>query len=105
MLYILKDPKTGKMNQSLVDVDIAIQQELQNFLNKYDSIEIIADWPDDIKYFCELMITAPGYMISTIPKMTFTLDRTLNGVSEFPHHAYYDALANMELTLTKELGV
>lgn len=105
IFYILLSPDTETMDQSLCQPKSDIQFQLSAFLNKYDSVEIIADWPDDIKYFCELMITGPGYSIPTPSQIKFTIDRELDSISKIPHHSYYDALANMELTLTKELGV
>lgn len=78
---------------------------LSNFLMKYDHVEIIADWPDDIKYLMQLMILGPGIAITTQPVMTFTINRELNGTSRIPHHAYFDALANMEQQLTDEYGM
>jgi hypothetical protein len=37
-----------------------MQAKLANFLFGYESIHVIADWPDDIRYFCELLITGPA---------------------------------------------
>jgi len=62
-----------------------------------EPLTIIADWPDDIKYFCESIITGPGTSIPTPVKMNFVLDRTLSSEqSEVPHNAYHDAVAIME---------
>lgn len=57
---------------------------------------IVVDWPDDIKYLCEVLITGPGEMIR-VPKMTFELAR----VDAYPtvlagavqHNALWDARA------------
>lgn len=63
----------------------------------YDgSIHIIADWPDDLKYFCQTIITGPGKMIG-IPAMTMEMAR----VESYPtklqgavhHNAWWDAMA------------
>jgi hypothetical protein len=71
-------------------------EKLQYFLSHYDSISIIADWPDDIRYFCESLITGPGMAISH-PPITFILDRTLSsGDSKVPHNALHDARAIAE---------
>jgi hypothetical protein len=57
---------------------------------------VITDWPDDIKYFCECLITGPGEMIN-IPGIKFEMHRvdayptTLPGAIQ--HNAYCDAVA------------
>lgn len=100
--YILQNPLTEIKDETLVETKSMIQNQLKSFLMKYDSVEIIADWPDDIKYFCDLLIIGPGYAIDTPKELKFTIDRELDSISKLPHHAYYDALGNMEATLTKE---
>jgi hypothetical protein len=68
-------------------------EKLQYFLSHYDSISIIADWPDDIRYFCESLIIGPGMAINH-PPITFILDRTISsGDSIVPHNALHDARA------------
>jgi hypothetical protein len=42
------------------------------------------------------MITGAGTMINTPNVMTFTIDRRLNGLSEVPHNALYDAIGNLQ---------
>jgi len=57
---------------------------------------IITDWPDDIRYFCQAIITGPGMMIN-IPQVIFHMVR----VNAYPttlkdavqHNAYWDAMA------------
>lgn len=62
-----------------------------------EPLTIIADWPDDIKYFCESLITGPGTSIPTPVRMNFVLDRSLSSeLSQVPHNAYHDAVAIME---------
>lgn len=69
------------------------QQKLQKFLNEYDEIHVIADWPDDIKYFCMSLITGPGLCMK-IPNIRMSFDRTLSAASsEIPHNALADAKA------------
>ncbi len=58
--------------------------------------EIVADWPDDIAYFCRLLTVAPGRMVP-VPNLTFQL-LCLQGFStaansDVPHNALYDARA------------
>lgn len=57
---------------------------------------IIADWPDDISYFCKALIAAPGQMVA-IPRMQFQMLQ----VDAYPtllagavqHNALWDARA------------
>jgi hypothetical protein len=75
---------------------VKLQQYLMD-VSYFGALELIitADWPDDIKYFCESLITGPGIAIET-PKMIFDLDRRLSSMkSEIPHNAYHDAIAIM----------
>jgi len=83
---------------------IPAKHRLENYLmRKGENVEIIADWPEDIQHLSNFMITGPGMMINTPKVMRFTIDRTINGASYLPHHALYDAIANMELSLTRSL--
>lgn len=68
------------------------QTRLQRYLAQYDAIHVIADWPEDIKYFCEWLITGPGERIGT-PKLSMEIRRDLDADSEIPHNALYDARA------------
>jgi hypothetical protein len=70
-----------------------LQRSLQSFLWKFEHVHLIADWPDDIRYFCQALITAPGQALST-PPITMSIRRDLNSEnSELPHNALYDARA------------
>lgn len=57
---------------------------------------IIADWPDDIRYFCQCLITGPGQM-APIHRLRFIMERidayptTLPGAIQ--HNALWDARA------------
>jgi hypothetical protein len=57
---------------------------------------IIADWPDDIKYLCQQVITGPGTM-AAIPRMQFDVVRVDSWPNDIPnavqHNAYWDARA------------
>jgi len=64
------------------------QQSLYEFLAKHDEVEIVADWPDDIRHFCESLIVGTGSAIKT-PKIHFVLDRSIKIKSV--HHALHDA--------------
>ncbi len=62
---------------------------LEKFLAKYDSIHIVADWPEDIAHFCDVLITGPGMRINT-PPMTMEVVR-VDGGSAVPNNALMDA--------------
>lgn len=57
---------------------------------------IIADWPDDIRYFCQAIITAPGEMVA-IRRLQFQMLRIDAYPTELPgavqHNALWDARA------------
>lgn len=70
------------------------QTKLWQFINQWDEVHIIADWPDDIKYFCMSLITGPGIAMGTPLNLTMQIDRTLNTeTSKIPHNALEDARA------------
>lgn len=57
---------------------------------------IISDWPDDIRYFCQAIITAPGQMVK-IPHLRFEMLRVDAYPTSLPgavqHNALWDARA------------
>jgi hypothetical protein len=67
------------------------QAHLQTYLRQFQDIEIVADWPDDIRYFCECLIVGPGFCLNTPNPIRFTLDQTINYESAVPHNALHDA--------------
>lgn len=79
----------------------SMQARLQAFLLRWRSVEVIADWPEDIRHLCEVLITGPGLALQT-PRMRFVLDRELDSSSALPHNALQDARANREATWLKE---
>ena len=75
------------------------QKKLQKYLFGFGelSLTIVADWPDDIRYFCESLIVAPGEMIKSPEQLNLVMNRNLNSLeSEVPHNALYDARAIMK---------
>ncbi len=68
--------------------------EISRYLAHDPAPEIIADWPDDIAYFCGLLVTGPGDIVD-IPSLTFRLLRTPGfstaANSKVPHNALHDA--------------
>lgn len=65
--------------------------KLQRFLGQYDMIHIIADWPEDIKHFCDALITGPGESLNT-PPLTMSV-HDVSYQSALPHNALEDARA------------
>jgi len=64
---------------------------------------IVADWPDDIKYFCQALITGPGEMVN-LSRLQFQLRRVDAYPTELPgavqHCALWDARA-LQAKLTR----
>lgn len=67
-----------------------LRQRLQAFLMQFDSVHLIADWPEDIAHFCRMLLTdKPGERIDT-PPLTMEIVRYDAG-SACPHNALSDA--------------
>lgn len=72
----------------------SVARELARWFEAFEEVEIVADWPDDIAYFCRLLTTGSGQMV-TVPTLTFRL-LNLAGFStarnsKVPHNALHDA--------------
>lgn len=81
----------------------AFEHRFWNYIKKYDNIHIIADWPDDIKYFCEVLHTHPGEMMNVPSTFTMEVCRRLpEHQSAIPHNALEDAIAIKEAWLRKQ---
>lgn len=81
------------LNKQPISKDL-FQHKLFTFINQYDNIHIIADWPDDIRYFCQSLIKGPGVAMNTPYKMTMQVARELNTLdSKILHNALEDAKA------------
>lgn len=97
ILWDIPSPLPGMAYQleSRQDAAFRIQEFLQGDLNPV----IITDWPDDIKYFCQAIITGPGSMIN-IPQLSFQMVRVdayptiLEGAVQ--HNSWWDARALRE---------
>jgi len=76
------------INKDPISID-EFQKKLEKYLSGYFSIQIIADWPEDIQYFCEALITGPGTRIDT-PSLSFMIMR-IEADSDLPHNALEDA--------------
>jgi len=69
---------------------------LERYLRHDEEPLIVADWPEDIAQFCNLMITGPGDMVEVrhvafrlIPLSNFSTAAN----SKVPHNALHDARA------------
>jgi len=73
-----------------------IGPRLEEFFEGDENPHIVVDWPDDIKYLCEVLITGPGEMVG-VPRMTFELVRVDAYPTDLPgavqHNALWDARA------------
>lgn len=69
-----------------------MQESLCEFLEGYDTVHIVADWPEDIQHFCEALIIGPGERFNT-PPLTMEIRRDLDSASAIPHNALADAHA------------
>jgi len=78
------------MTQSPVTYSV-FQQQLSQYLLRIGDCTIIADWPDDIRYFCEAVIVGPGDRMPLPTNITFDLNLNINYSSEVRHNAYWDA--------------
>ena len=64
--------------------------ELEGFLMQFDSVHVIADWPEDIAHLMHVLITGPGERLNT-PPLTMEVVR-IDAPSAQPHNALYDAI-------------
>lgn len=78
------------------------QQSLANYLWDVKADVIVADWPDDIRYFCESIITGPGMMIQIVDNIKFELDFNIQYESLVPHNALHDARAIRDFFIKKK---
>lgn len=69
-----------------------MRNSLAQWLEPYDRIHVIADWPADFVHFCELLLTKPGFRIAT-PPLSMELVEGLQSESAIPHNALEDAKA------------
>lgn len=75
--------------------------QLAAFLRQFPTIEVIADWPEDLAHFLNLQVLPNGTRFST-PPQTLTIVEKLEPVSSNPHNALSDAKALMEAFLAKK---
>lgn len=78
------------------------QNSLANYLWEIGECTIIADWPDDIRHFCESLITGPGMCLSLLPNIKFELDWGIDYESKVPHNAMWDAIGIRDFYMKRE---
>jgi hypothetical protein len=69
------------------------QTKLRQYLNRFDEVEVIADWPEDFYHFNRSLLSGAGEMIGVNCKIRMTLERRLDYTSALPHNALEDARA------------
>lgn len=89
-------PILGKSSKSYAHM----QALLHRWLSQFDSIHVIADWPEDIKHFCEALIVGAGLRIDT-PPLTMEIIR-IDAESTLPHNALHDARGIMSAVIGAE---
>ena len=93
MPFLQKDPVSRGDFQAL------LAYFLQRLPGYPPTIEIVADWPDDIRHFCDVCIPGPGTKIALPRTLHFTLvelpDFNSAAESKLPHNALADARALM----------
>ena len=82
---------------------VVIQAALECWLAQFEAVHLVADWPEDISHFCQLLITGPGVRLST-PPLTMEVRRDLDAVSDVPHNALWDARAMRDKHLLIEFA-
>ena len=69
---------------------------LERYLRHDEEPLIVADWPEDIAQFCNLLVTGPGDMVE-LRRLSFLLTPLNNfstaANSKVPHNALHDARA------------
>lgn len=79
------------------------KMKLFGYLNWFDIIHLIADWPEDIAHFCAAIITGPGEMMN-IPSFTCEVRKDLSTKnSKILHNALSDARALQEADIESQL--
>jgi hypothetical protein len=93
----------GLVSPRLSRQDAAV--ELAQYLAADPRPIIVADWPEDIAQFCNLLLTGPGDMVA-VPPLSFDFvplqGFSTAGSSAVPHNALHDARALKEHLLGLE---
>lgn len=100
----IMDPWVEKNVEPIVTLNDACPQvaeifssRIRDFLDGDPDPVVVADWPDDIRYLCECLITGPGEMVKSSPIIRFEIHRVDAYPTELPgavqHNALWDARA------------
>lgn len=91
------------LNQEMTRLDAG--EEIARYLAFDPHPVIVADWPDDIVYFCSLLTTGPGEIVD-VGTIEFVLLRTPGfstaANSAVPHNALHDARALRNFVLEED---
>lgn len=79
------------LNKEPVSKEV-FQSKLEEFLGAYETVRIVADWPEDIAHLMMMLITGPGTRLNA-PHLTCMVSRELDVAGDIPHNALYDARA------------
>jgi hypothetical protein len=71
------------------------QASLAEYLSHFSKVTIVADWPEDIAWFCSMLITGPGERIGVAMPLTMEVI-PMNATSRIPHNALEDARGNRD---------
>lgn len=94
VLPYLKSVPPGLETRTLSRLEAAA--EIAHYLQHDDDPLIVADWPDDIAYFCHLLVTKAGDMAPTGSlRFEFVSSPGFStaAISKVPHNALHDARA------------
>jgi hypothetical protein len=81
----------------------AFQVKLEEFLMQFKSIYLIADWPDDIAYFCKALLKPePGQRLDA-PPIIMEIVR-FDAPSQIPHNALEDARGLRNFCVQRDLA-
>jgi hypothetical protein len=75
--------------------------QIAKFMHEDLAPVVVADWPDDIRYFCECLITGPGEMVDIPRDREGGIELVVERVDAYPtdlsgavqHNALWDARA------------
>jgi hypothetical protein len=93
------------LNAQVISRDAA-RVRLYRFLRRYKKVRVIANWPDDIRHFCAMLLSSSGSCMVT-PPIVFELEMDLGPtapISWVPHNAIEDARALRQMYLGARVG-
>lgn len=76
-----------------------LRYRLRKWLEQFDEIHVIADWPEDVAHFCGVIVDGPGSRINT-PPLTMEILK-IDAGSTLPHNALHDARGIRDAVLSR----